>query len=153
MHRRVTSAIRHPAPSWTSTSRWRWPRSGRTRSAPASGHPRWTGARKTNCSATCEGPGGGGEEGEGPPTPTRLRTSLSCIPLLPAAGSWRGCRAAPHHPDLRDGARWPVSIPAAGSWAVVLGWRELGGAGGVPSPVSPSPGCSSSPALKPCTPP
>lgn len=55
-HRRVTNTIQHLAPSWTSTSRWLWPRSGRTRSAPARGHPRWTGARKMNCSATCERP-------------------------------------------------------------------------------------------------
>lgn len=58
-HRRMTDAIQHPAPSWTSTSRWPWPRSGRARTAPAGGHPRWTGARKMNCSATCEGPQAG----------------------------------------------------------------------------------------------
>lgn len=58
-HRRMTNAIQHLAPSWTLTSRWLWPRSGRTRSAPARGHPRWTGARKMNCSATCEGPEAG----------------------------------------------------------------------------------------------
>lgn len=46
--------------------------------------------------------------------PPQLRTHLSCIPLLPATGSRWGCGAAPHHPDLSDGARWPATILAAG---------------------------------------